>query len=594
MLCSLRIQHFALIEEVQLDFKRGFTVFTGETGSGKSIILAATQLILGERADLQVIAPGAKKAVVEAEFELTQDYLPFFEANDLDFEPHTLIRREIASEGKSRAFINDIPVSLQVLKQLTSHLLQIHSQYNTLELKSKRFQLELMDVLLGLQQAQQAFATDFAKLQQLQRELQSKQQDFAQDQLQQDYNTFLLEELQALQLHDPKIQQLEQEIERYASASQLEEARAGLASLTDDNSAYTILYALKSVLDKVKNLDPDMKSYAERLQQILIELKELARDASATSFADLEPADLHALEALQDKINSALLKHRARDVSELLQIQTNLLHKSRNLENQAAELEVLQQQCIALESDLWATAQKLHQQRKDGAGQLALQLAGILEELKLPHTKLAFELEVLDQLNASGCSQLALLFSANLGHSLVPVERAASGGELSRLMLALQKMISEKKALPTIIFDEIDTGVSGDVALKIGKLLNEMSAKGQCMAISHLPQVAANAAHHWMVQKTVVGERMQTSVTHLDPEARVNEIARLLSGEAITPAAIANAQALLQGAWVLRHFLTITNQSSWSGAAFQMKLAACCNKMALIAWSIRAAPFFIL
>ena len=548
MLCSLRIQHFALIEEVQLDFKQGFTVFTGETGSGKSIILAATQLILGERADLQVIAPGAKKAIVEAEFELTQDYLPFFEANDLDFDPHTLIRREIASEGKSRAFINDIPVSLQVLKQLTSNLLQIHSQYNTLELKSKRFQLELMDVLLGLQQEQQAFASAFAKLQQLQKEVQLKQQAFAQDQLQQDYNTFLLEELQALQLHDPKIQQLEQEIERYANASQLEEARAGLASLTDDNSAYTMLYAVKAVLDKVKNLDPDIQNYTVRLEQILIELKELARDASAISFADLEPTDLYALEAQQDKINAALLKHRARDVSELQQIQANLLQKSRGLEDQAAELEELQQQCKALETDLWAAAKQLHQQRQEGAGQLAQQLAAILEELKLPHTKLAFELELLDQLNASGCSQLALLFSANLGHSLVPVERAASGGELSRLMLALQKMISEKKALPTIIFDEIDTGVSGDVALKIGKLLNEMSAKGQCMAISHLPQVAAKAAHHWMVQKTVVGERMQTSVTHLDPKARVHEIARLLSGEVITPAAVANAQALLQGA----------------------------------------------
>jgi DNA repair protein RecN (Recombination protein N) len=548
MLRSLRIQHFALIEEVQLDFSQGFTVFTGETGSGKSIILAATQLILGERADLQVIAPGAKKAVVEAIFELTEEYLPFFEANDLDFEPHTLIRREIASEGKSRAFINDIPVSLQVLKQLTSNLLQIHSQYNTLELKSKRFQLELMDILLGLQQEQHAFAGRFAKLQLLQKELLTKQQAFAQDQLQQDYNTFLLEELQSLRLNDPKIQQLEQEIERFASASQLEEARLALASLTDDNGPYTNLYAIKSVLDKVKAIDLDMSGYATRLQQVLIELKELARDAAATSFDDLEPADLQALEALQDQINSALLKHRARDVSELLQIQQTLLQKCRGLEDQEAELEALQQQCVALEKDLWEAATALHQQRKNGAGQLALQLAGILEELKLPHTKLAFELQELEQLNASGCTQLALLFSANLGHSLVPVERAASGGELSRLMLALQKMISEKKALPTIIFDEIDTGVSGDVALKIGKLLNEMSAKGQCMAISHLPQVAANAAHHWMVQKNIVGERMQTSVIELDTAARINEIARLLSGEAISPAAIANAKTLLKGA----------------------------------------------
>ena len=227
-----------------------------------------------------------------------------------------------------------------------------------------------MDTLLGLQPAQQAFAHAFAQLQQLQKEAQAKQQAYAQDQLQQDYNTFLLEELQALQLHDPKIQQLEQEIERYASASQLEEARAGLASLTDDNGPYSQLYAIKSILDKVKAIDPDMKSYAERLQQVLIELKELAADAAANSFADLEPADLQALEALQDKINAALLKHRARDVAALQAIQETLLQKSRGLEDQAAELESLQQQSAALEKELWLSAQQLHQQRKDGAGSL--------------------------------------------------------------------------------------------------------------------------------------------------------------------------------------------------------------------------------
>ncbi|MFN5679799.1 MAG: AAA family ATPase [Flavobacteriia bacterium] len=222
MLRSLRIQHFALIEEVQLDFEQGFTVFTGETGSGKSIILAAAQLILGERADLQVIAPGAKKAVVEAVFDITAQHLPFFEAHDLDFEAQTLIRREIAPEGKSRAFINDVPVSLQVLKQLTGQLLQIHSQYNTLELKSKRFQLALIDQLLGLEVQQQQFEQCYLSFQALQKELEAKQEALKQDQLQQDYNTFLLEELLTLQLHDPKVQQLEQELERYANASQLE------------------------------------------------------------------------------------------------------------------------------------------------------------------------------------------------------------------------------------------------------------------------------------------------------------------------------------------------------------------------------------
>ena len=547
MLRSLRIQHFALIDEVQLHFEQGFTVFTGETGSGKSIILAATQLILGERADLQVIAPGAKKAIVEAVFEISESYLPFFQENDLDFEPQTLIRREIATEGKSRAFINDVPVSLQVLKQLTSRLVQIHSQYNTLELKSKKFQLTLTDLLLGLDQQRAEFSTQFQYFQQLTKQVEVLQLEFDTASTQQDYNQFLLEELQGLNLDDPKIQRLDQELERYANAAQLEEAQAALASLLDDNGPYTQLYVLKSSIDKVKGFDPQMQAYAERLNQILIELKELSRDAEASSYQDLDPSQLPTLEALQDKINSALLKHRVRDVQDLRALQTELALKNQGLEEQELTLNTLKEELQLRHKNLWLEAKQLHQLRLDSVQELAQKLALILQDLKLPHTKLAFDLQQTEQLNASGCTQIDLLFSANLGHNPVPVERAASGGELSRLMLALQKMSSEKKALPTIIFDEIDTGVSGDVALKIGKLLNEMSANGQCMAISHLPQVAARAAHHFLVQKSVVAERMQTQVSVLSTADRTEEIARLLSGEAITEAAMANAEALLSG-----------------------------------------------
>lgn len=545
MLRSLRIQHFALIDEVQLHFEQGFTVFTGETGSGKSIILAATQLILGERADLQVIAPGAKKAIVEAVFEISESYLPFFQENDLDFEAQTLIRREIAIEGKSRAFINDVPVSLQVLKQLTSHLVQIHSQYNTLELKSKKYQLALTDLLLGLDQRRIEFSTQFQYFQQLQKQVEVLQNEFDTASAQQDYNQFLLEELQGLNLEDPKIQQLDHELERFANAAQLEEAQAALASILDDNGPYAQLYTRKASIDKVKSIDSEMQAFAQRLDQILIELKELSRDAEASSFQDIDPSQLPALEALQDKINSALLKHRVRDVQDLLALQAELALKNQGLEEQELALNTLKEELQLLQDNLWLDANQLHQNRLDGVEQLAQNLELILQDLKLPHTKLAFDLQQTEQLNASGCTQIDLLFSANLGHSPVPVERAASGGELSRLMLALQKMSSEKKALPTIIFDEIDTGVSGDVALKIGKLLNEMSANGQCMAISHLPQVAARAGHHFLVQKSVVAERMQTQVSPLASEARIEEIARLLSGEAITEAAMANAKALL-------------------------------------------------
>ena len=548
MLRSLRIQHFALIDEVQLDFEQGFTVFTGETGSGKSIILAATQLILGERAELQVIAPGAKKAVVEAVFHISDAYRPFFDEHDLDYEPQSLIRREIAAEGKSRAFINDLPVSLQVLKQLTTQLLQIHSQYNTLELKSKKYQLTLTDLLLGLDQQRAQFSVEFLSYQQLQKEVELLQHALDKDSAQQDYHQFLLEELESLHLDDPKIQQLEQELERYAHSAQLEEAQAALSSLLDDSGPYEQLYARKLLIDKVKRLDPNMQSYAERLDQIIIELKEIAREAQSSTAQELDASQLVVLEALQDKINSAILKHRVRDIHDLIELRTELSNKNQGLEKQELALQACKERLEKQQQHLWAQAKQLHQLRLEGVKELALQLESVLHDLKLPHTKLSFELLQSDQLNTSGCTQIDLLFSANLGHHPVPVERAASGGELSRLMLALQKMSSEKRALPTIIFDEIDTGVSGDVALKIGKLLREMSLHGQCMAISHLPQVAASAAHHFLVQKSVVAERMQTRVTQLSAEARIEEIARLLSGEAVTPAAIANANALLKGA----------------------------------------------
>jgi DNA repair protein RecN (Recombination protein N) len=548
MLRSLRIQHFALIDEVQLHFEPGFSVFTGETGSGKSIILAATQLVLGDRADLSVLAPGAKKAIVEAVFELSNDYLPFFEAHDLDFDVQTLVRREILAEGKSRAFINDSPVSLQVLKQLTTQLLQIHSQYNTLELKSKKYQLALTDLLLGLEQQQQQFAKEFQALQLLEKEVAQLQQVLEQARAQQDYNQFLLEELEALNLKDPKVQQLEQDLAKFSNASHLEEARAALSSILDDNGPYAQLYSRKALLDKVKNIDANMLDFAERLNALLIELKELSNDASNEAYHEINPSELALLEARQDKINNALLKHRARDIAELLDLQAALSVKTAGLAAQELALQEKQIQRDAQLKALWQTAKELHAAREKGVPKLADQLAQILNELKLPHTKLAFNLQQLDTLNSTGCTQIELLFSANLGHDPVPVERAASGGELSRLMLALQKMSSEKRALPTIIFDEIDTGVSGDVALKIGKLLSEMSAKGQCMAISHLPQVAARAVHHFVVQKSVVNERMQTSVATLNAAERIEEIARLLSGEVITAAAKENAKALLQGA----------------------------------------------
>ncbi len=545
MLLWLRIQHFALIDEVTLHFEKGFSVLTGETGSGKSIILAATNLILGERADLKIIAPGAKKAIVEAQFEIPASFQAFFNQHELDFEDKTIIRREILQEGKSRAFINDTPVQLQVLKDLTAQLIQIHSQYNTLDLKSRSYQLHLLDVLLGLEDKRLSYEQRYKAFSNLSNTRLQKAQELASLQQQQDFNAFMLTELEALNLQDPALETLEQDLERFEYSEQLQQAYSYMESLLQDNGVYEQLYRVKQELEKPRRIDPVLQGYYERMSAMLIELKELARDAASFSAQELDQAQQQKLLQWQDQLNHCLLKHRVQNVSELRQVFSDLSAKVSNLhelEQALSRLDLeLEKEKIALEQ----LALKLHELRVKGAPSVSESLQKILHGLKLPHTTLTFDLSQTENLQLNGFTQIQLLFSANLGHQPVAVEKAASGGELSRLMLALQQMVSEKKALPTIIFDEIDTGVSGEVALKMASLLQEMSKNGQCLAITHLPQVAAKAIHHFKVSKEVTAERMLTSVNALSKAERRIEIARLMSGEQISEAALQHADNLL-------------------------------------------------
>lgn len=545
MLLWLRIQHFALIDEVTLHFDKGFSVLTGETGSGKSIILAATNLILGERADLKIIAPGAKKAIVEAQFEIPTSLHDFFRLHELDFEAKTIIRREILQEGKSRAFINDTPVQLQVLKELTAQLIQIHSQYNTLDLKSRSYQLHLLDVLLGLDTQRLTYEQRYKAFLNLSAERLQKAQDLAGLQQQQDFNAFMLNELEALNLHDPALETLEQDLERFEYSEHLQQAYGSMESLLQDNGVYEQLYRVNQELEKPRRIDPVLQNYYERMSAMLIEIKELARDAAAYSAHELDQAQQQKLLQWQDQLNHCLLKHRVQNVNELRQVFADLSSKVSNLHELEQELNRLDLELEKEKLALTQEAQQLHDLRLKGAPSVSERLQKILHGLKLPHTTLTFDLTQTENLQSNGFTQIQLLFSANLGHQPVAVEKAASGGELSRLMLALQQMVSEKKALPTIIFDEIDTGVSGEVALKMASLLQEMSKNGQCLAITHLPQVAAKAAHHFKVSKEVSSDRMLTSVHLLQLEERRHEIARLMSGEQISEAALQHADNLL-------------------------------------------------
>lgn len=548
MLKSLYIQNFALLQEVKLTFKSGYTVITGETGSGKSILLNALNLLLGDRADYKVIGPISDKAIVEAEFAIdSKRFQTFFESNDIDFYELTIIRREISTQGRSRAFINDVPVQLTTLKEFSEQLVSIHSQYNTLDLKRKEYQLEVVDTLVGINAQKNDFQAAFSDYKHLSSELESLKEQLALQLKDKDYNEFQLNELEQLQLDSTDFSSIENELKRIENSDELKSVFERLKSeLGTDNAIIDRLYEMKSLTGRSTRLDRLFESLEERLQVVLIELKDIdVTVADQLLELTIDPARKFELEQQMDQFNHSLTKHKCANQSELLE----LFQRLQLLVNNSDELQFkVEKLANKVESAYQLTFQKataLHQSRIAGVPLVETELKTLLYDLKLPETELKFELSKADQLTSNGLTKLAFLFSANKGMPLVPIENAASGGELSRVMLALQKMISSKQFMPTVFFDEIDTGVSGDVAQKIGVLLQLMGNSMQLVAISHLPQVVAKANHHFKVEKNSNQDRTQTTIVELSSEERIHEIARLMSGEQINEAAISNAKALM-------------------------------------------------
>jgi DNA repair protein RecN (Recombination protein N) len=548
MLHLLRIQNFALIDQVELEFSPGYSVITGETGSGKSILLHALNLILGERADFSVIGPASEKSVVEAEFELKNFHLDgFFSDNDLDQEDITLIRREIHKNGKSRAFINDSPVSLTVLKSLTSNLVNIHSQYNTLDLKSKVYQLDILDTLANLVEQRNDYARLFKSYTHKKSVLESWKEQQQQRMQQSDFAAFQLSELKELQLDKLDYAALESELKKIENGEELQALYTAVANIVEgEKSILDVLQSLRINMEKWKGLDTDLDGLSERIHSVVIELKDIASEAAGCiDDVEVDRSKLFEITELLNRYYHILRKHNAVDQRQLHEIELSLDGDFEQTENLQHEILALEKELLILHEDVLEAGDKLHEARKNAIIPLTLELQSILEELKLPNTKLEFHLQKRSELNQYGATELNLLFSANVGMETVSIEKAASGGELSRVMLALQKLISEKKVLPTVLFDEIDTGVSGDVAQKIGVLLQKMGHNFQLLAISHLPQVAAKAAHHFKVEKEINGNRTLTSVRLLNEAQRVEEIARLMSGEEITEAALETAKSLM-------------------------------------------------
>jgi DNA repair protein RecN (Recombination protein N) len=545
MLKLLRIDNFVLIDRVELVLDKGFTVITGETGSGKSILLAAINLLLGERADFSVIGKKSTKSFVEASFNMEDRFIDFFTANDLDQQPDILIRREIVKDGKSRAFINDTPVQLSKLKELTSLLLSVNSQFNTFDLRSSSYQMELYDDMADTSIMRMKFTHDFLAWKtncQVIRKLEEKRNL---ENSQKDYTQFLLDELSQLDLKNTDFSIYESALSRIENADSIREVALQMTHLSEDNGPYSTLSTLLAKIEKISLSDAKMTQFASQLKAVLIELKEMMNEAEElVNDIEIDPEAHRIMLVKIDEFNRQLNKHRFTHQSQLVELENNLKDTTQESEQLDTELELLMIENEKVHKKLVGLSQLLHENRIKAASGIENAIKDCLQELKLSETEINFQLSFCE-LKENGASDLSILFSANKGMVMTPIEKAASGGEMSRVMLALQKIISDKRKLPTVLFDEIDTGVSGEVAQKIGLLLRAMGENMQLIAISHLPQVAAKANNHFKVEKDSDGTSTKTYVKRLENEEIAIEIARLMSGEVITSEAILTAKNLM-------------------------------------------------
>lgn len=548
MLKHLTVRNFALIEAATINFENGYTAITGETGSGKSILLGALNLILGDRADYSVIRNPEEKTIVEGRFLIASTMKEWFDQEDIDWEEETFIRREITAQGKSRAFINDTPVQLAQLKALTEQLVYIHSQHETLELKSAHFQFDLLDAFGDSLDLAKAVQQAFRSLKNLEKERDHILQSQANEAKELDYIRFQLEELEKLGLSQWTFSELEQELKRI---NQVDDLRVSFQLIDDvvrgEEGAVDRLNRVRTGIDRWKNSDAALNELAQRIQACLIELEDIAQEATnQLESLEVDPERLSIITEQVDRFNYALRKHQVQTQEDLMVLERSFLQKISQVENADERLAELEKELLLATNTYNGLTEKLFQARQNSSEKLVPHLLQLLDELKLSESQVMFVIEKTETPDINGGMRVQLLFSANKGLEPKPIEKAASGGELSRFMLAIQATLSAKKSLPTLILDEIDTGVSGEVALRIGKMLQKMGAHLQVIAITHLAQVAAKAMHQLEVRKDHGAAQTRTEISHLDPQERVKAIAKLLSGDQITAVSLENAQSMME------------------------------------------------
>lgn len=558
MLKNLHIENYALITHSDINFENGFIAITGETGAGKSILLGALGLLLGDRADNQALYNKENKCIIEASLDVNQLGLePFFLEHDLDYDDTLLLRRELLPNGKSRAFVNDSPVALTLLRELGSRLVDIHSQHQTLTLTGSQFQLDLLDNLAAHGTNESSVLQDyhkvFAKYQQLKHQLEVLTEQDAQNRKELDYNRFLFDELDNAKLNSEEQEQLEEEQQLLSSTEEIKESFAQIFALTegdDENAAaLSALTSVKGQLAHISHCHKDIEELHQRMDSVIIELRDIMDEVHRLDDRfQYSPERQTEVDDRLDLIYRLEKKHNVENVSELLKIHDDLDRKLQNISNTDEQIHHTMEAVDAAYHQVQQLAATLTKQRKQSAKKLEEALLPTLAELGMKEARLQVHFATATDYNINGGDMVQFLFNANKGGELRELSKVASGGELSRLMLAVKSMISQQKLLPTIIFDEIDSGVSGDIAGRVGTIMQRMARNMQVIAITHLPQIAARAGQHLKVYKAVEDETQRT-VSHIktlsQPE-RLHEIAMMLSTDPPTEAALQTARELME------------------------------------------------
>ncbi len=549
MLTELSIKNYALIEDIKIHLQKGFTIITGETGAGKSIMLGALGLLLGKRADYSAIRNAKNKCVIEGVFDISNYSLAkFFKSEDLDFEEHTIIRREILASGKSRAFINDTPVTLPVLAKLGDHLIDIHGQHQTLSLGENQYQFQVLDTLAKNQDLLLNFKKAYRSYKALQQQLKDLKEDQAQAMKEHDYNLFLMNELVEARLKEGEQVELEERFEELNNVEILTEHLGAAVNQIqlEDVGTLSGLKEVRTNLSKISKYSGTYSGLQERVESVIIELDDIAQELeNSLDRVEANPEELAQVNTKLQLIYNLQKKHAASTVEELLVIMNQLSDKVELSENADANLEKLQKEIENSNNELQIISEKIHDNRKNIIPKFISTVEKIVGELGMPNARLKIELEKSTEFFSNGQDQLNWYLSANKGGDFNELKKAASGGELSRIMLAVKSILATQSKLPTIVFDEIDTGVSGDIAQKMGDILQKMGGSMQVIAITHLPQIAGKGSKHFKIFKQDIGDTTVTKIEELTNEDRIEELAMMLGGNIKSESAMAHAKALL-------------------------------------------------